>query len=1181
VKFITPVILFLFACSQTGFAQNAELILPFGHAKQALAAVYNKDGTFVATCAEDNDIIIWNARSGRSERLLRKHVNKPTTLDFSYNGKYLASGGDDRQVIIWNLGNGMIEYAFDRAVSEITLVLFSPDNENLLIGCADGAAYILVLATKVIRVLNKPPVQPGSGGFSFFQETAIRAAEFSGNSKYLFTHTIGGKLDVYSTMSGKLQYSCLTEKIEMFMASRQEMAHFIPGGEKLVVFTASNKMVIDPVRGESLFQLEDQHHYKILVFQIAADGETLSAFHPFGAILKWELNEGKLVSIIPLNYEGSAPSVIYQSAISLRHEVLITAAIDSSFCTWNLKTGKLAGRWKAGSVLRMGINPFHPSFAVAELRKDVLIRKLPDGVILTSLSPRTTCITNAVTDLKPRHILTASNDKMIRIWDLDHARLLQTIPGADKPDARVRLSPQSGFFYTWFSNKIHVYRAADGALVYQLGSKYAYDPVRKTFDFISSADISSDEKYICASSADQTIKIWSLSGGQLLHTLTFLPSEYPFVKALFTPDSRFVAGLTAMGKLGIWETTGGLLLDTLSAMPMSDNLFMSRNRNLFCAQEPSGKVFIYDIDHRKMLSRFTPDEPDDFQSAVFSDNDSLIVTLGQFSCSIRETATGKLIRSVNTKFSLVDAKVNTENNTLLCTTSDGTLYLIDIATGEETGSVKIDENVLPDITDLYDGKILATGNQSIYLLNTENSRTIQLTPVDKSGYIVRTDSDFYLSTREAASLVSWKKENTVFNFAQFDTRYNRPDKVLEALGLKDTGLIASYRKAYYRRIRKLGIDTASFSGLFGLPEANFTNRDRIDYEQTAPTILLHIKATDSTSRLEHFNIWVNDVPIFGLRGIRLGEWQAHYFDTTLRVILSPGENMIETSVLSENGIESLRSPLYVKYTPLTPQQERVYFAGIGIDQFADDQYNLKYSTKDIRDLSKSLQEKYGGNIIIDTLFNEKVNISNIKALKQKLRYTTENDKVIIAYSGHGMLNKDFDYYLSTYYVNFDKPEQNGLPYEELENLLDSIPARKKLLLIDACHSGEVDKEDLVALNASSDSLIKGLKPVGYKQEGQLGLQNSFELMQSLFVNVGKSTGATIISAAAGTQFALERNDLKNGVFTFSILEAMNKHATMKISELKKIVGERVEQLTNGLQKPTSRNETIAVDWNVW
>jgi hypothetical protein len=32
---------------------------------------------------------------------------------------------------------------------------------------------------------------------------------------------------------------------------------------------------------------------------------------------------------------------------------------------------------------------------------------------------------------------------------------------------------------------------------------------------------------------------------------------------------------------------------------------------------------------------------------------------------------------------------------------------------------------------------------------------------------------------------------------------------------------------------------------------------------------------------------------------------------------------------------------------------------------------------------------------------------------------------------------------------------------------------------------------------------------------------------------------------------------------------------------KKIVGDRVQELTRGLQKPTSRNETIAVDWNLW
>ena len=250
-------------------------------------------------------------------------------------------------------------------------------------------------------------------------------------------------------------------------------------------------------------------------------------------------------------------------------------------------------------------------------------------------------------------------------------------------------------------------------------------------------------------------------------------------------------------------------------------------------------------------------------------------------------------------------------------------------------------------------------------------------------------------------------------------------------------------------------------------------------------------------------------------------------------------------------------PLQVNYTAAEKQKEMTRFIGIGIDKFSDSQYNLQYSSKDIRDLAKKLKEKYKDDIIIDTLFNENVTVSNIKALKQKLQQTSVNDKVIISYSGHGMLSKEYDYYLSTYAVNFQKPEENGLAYDELENLLDSIPARKKLMLIDACHSGEVDKDERMAMQKMADSLglTKGIILDGDSttQTQQLGLKNSFELMQSLFVNVGKSTGATIISAAAGNQFALERGDLKNGVFTYSILEAMEKNSTMKISELKKIV----------------------------
>ena len=71
----------------------------------------------------------------------------------------------------------------------------------------------------------------------------------------------------------------------------------------------------------------------------------------------------------------------------------------------------------------------------------------------------------------------------------------------------------------------------------------------------------------------------------------------------------------------------------------------------------------------------------------------------------------------------------------------------------------------------------------------------------------------------------------------------------------------------------------------------------------------------------------------------------------------------------------------------------------------------------------------------------------------ELLKTSVNDKVIISLSGHGLLSKDLDFYYATYDIDFYHPEHNGLLYDDLENLLEEIPARNKLLLVNACHRG--------------------------------------------------------------------------------------------------------------------------------
>lgn len=457
--------------------------------------------------------------------------------------------------------------------------------------------------------------------------------------------------------------------------------------------------------------------------------------------------------------------------------------------------------------------------------------------------------------------------------------------------------------------------------------------------------------------------------------------------------------------------------------------------------------------------------------------------------------------------------------------------------------------------------------------------TIFCTP---AGYLYLLPSGYFFGDKGASHYLGYSVGGRYVGFDQLDLKYNRPDKVLTAAGTTDTALVKSYYAAYLKRIKKMGIDTSFFSKESGIPQAEIVNRESIDYIQKDNKLKLLIKGVDSIVTISSYNCWINDVPLFGKNGKSLKEKDLRYFLDSLWVPLSDGANKIEVSITNNNGTESYRDFLSVKYNPPRSTVAKTFFIGIGIDRFKYGGYDLNYSVKDIRDLAHKFKTLYGA-VILDTLFNEKVSRRAINGLKKKLMGLQVNDRVVLAYSGHGLLNTKLDYFLSTYDMNFSQPEENGLPYEELENLLDSIPVRKKLMLLDACHSGEVDKEEFLSLNQRADSM--GLKK-GIIIENQdtssrrMGIQNSFQLMEELFQNISRNTGATIISAAAGTQFALERGDLKNGVFTYCILNTLQQHPKIKISELRRKVTENVIKITQGAQRPTSRSGTIDNDWEL-
>ena len=460
------------------------------------------------------------------------------------------------------------------------------------------------------------------------------------------------------------------------------------------------------------------------------------------------------------------------------------------------------------------------------------------------------------------------------------------------------------------------------------------------------------------------------------------------------------------------------------------------------------------------------------------------------------------------------------------------------------------------------------------------------------GVIIRTSDNYYMGDKTALDILQFTREGRSFPARQFDLKYNRPDIVLSRFPDSDPSLIEAYRRAHTKRLQKMGFALAEDGEDFHLPELAITN-DEIPASTEDNRFSLKIQAMDGKYLLDRINIWINDIPVFGKNGYSLKRKKVKDFQHTFDFMLTPGNNRIQVSCLNEQGAESLLEEVDINYKA-TAKPATLYLIIMGAANYKSAAMKLQYSTKDGQDVAKlfSSQQRAYQKTVVKEYYDEALTKGLLKRIKSELMASKIEDKVILFYAGHGLIDANLDYYLATSDTDFENPRANAIPYDMLEDLFDGIPARNRLLLIDACHSGEIDKETTQIIDKSSNLKEEGItfRSFGDKAAApkQLGFTNSLALMKELFVDLRRGTGATVISSASGVEFALEGDQWQNGVYTYSLLRGLQDMAAdldgdgkVMVSELQQYLSEEVYRLTEGHQRPTMRVENLLGDWWVW
>ena len=280
--------------------------------------------------------------------------------------------------------------------------------------------------------------------------------------------------------------------------------------------------------------------------------------------------------------------------------------------------------------------------------------------------------------------------------------------------------------------------------------------------------------------------------------------------------------------------------------------------------------------------------------------------------------------------------------------------------------------------------------------------------------------------------------------------------------------------------------------------------------------------------------------------------------------------------------------------PQTPP--RKYALLIGLNEYlnvATVPY-LKYAEKDVRDLESALRDQ--GYKVTVVLNGDAVRSRLVAELYKYATLVNEGDEFLLYFAGHGVRNRfpSRRTYWLTYDADLDFLDVSGIRLQHLLDFLADIPARRKLILLDHCFSGDVVTSPAAAPPAAptgtATAAATGPAAPTAGTGGGRNATGTTQLARGAFP-VGDirsqvattAEGTVTIVAARNEAFELDA-PVEHGVFTAALLRALSNESDadangdrkLSVDELKAFLPREMRRLAPIDQEPletTQANNT--------